>query len=507
MAPSSPELIHWVRRGTRTVLLAQVASQIVSIGVLAIMLRLVEPAEYGLLGMILPAVMLPRMAALLGLSTAVLQRDLSSDQLAGLFWLNAVWGLVAAAVTAACGLWLSEAWDEPQLAPLCLALAGATLIAALGSQHQALLERKLLLGPLAGIRLLALACGGFAGIYTARRGAGVWALVAQQYAELLVLSVWVWLVEPWRPGWPKRGGEQAIGLVRFSTYYSLSQLAYYTAQNLDKILLPVLLGARAAPAVGLYSQAFSLMMRPALLLTSPLTGVMVAGLSQASHDRAAHAALVARFFHLVGVGLFPCAAGLLVVAPDVMVVLGGSQWQGAGGVLAALAPALFVQGMINVSMHVLAAAGKSGRLLVATVLLCLLLLPGTLAGFFLGRAYLGSSLGDEVRGATIGLAIGYTSVLVMVWFIPYLWFCLGSAGVRPWAVLRPLWPALRASLLMGLVVGGLTLFPAVQSLAPLPRLGLLVAAGAACYLLLAWREIAWWWHELVHLRDAPPAIP
>src|SRR5687767_14795288 len=64
---SPPELVHTVRRGTRVVLLAQIASQVVSLVVLALMLRLVPPADYGLLGMILPAVMLPRMAATLGL--------------------------------------------------------------------------------------------------------------------------------------------------------------------------------------------------------------------------------------------------------------------------------------------------------------------------------------------------------------------------------------------------------------------------------------------------------
>ena len=167
----SGDLIHAVRRGTRWVFAAQIASQLVSLGVLAVMYRLVRPEDYGLLAAALPAVMLPRMAALLGLSTAVLQeRELSQQELSGLFWLNAVLGLVAAAVTAVCGPLLGLAYDKPLLGPICLALAGSTIIAALGNQHLALLERELKLREASAARLVALIAGGVAGIVTARRG-------------------------------------------------------------------------------------------------------------------------------------------------------------------------------------------------------------------------------------------------------------------------------------------------------------------------------------------------
>ena len=493
-----PELAHTVRRGTRVVLITQVAAQLVSLAILAIMLRLVRREEYGLVGMVLPAVMLPRMAATLGLWAAVMQRDLAHDELSSLFWLNVVWGLVAAAATALCGPWLAAAYDQPLLAPLCLSLAGSTLLVALANQHQALLERKLQLGPLSAARLLALVCGGFAGIYSARRGAGLWALVAQQYGELIVLAIWVWLLEPWRPGWPRKG---VGGLVRFSGYYSLSQLVHYLSQNLDKLLLPALLGTRAAAAVGLYSQAFNLMMKPVYVLTSPVAGVMVAGLSQSQTDPATHAGVATRFFRLVGVALFPCAAGLLVVGPEVMTVLGGRPWQEAGWILAALAPALAVQGLVNLAGLVLTSAGRSGRLLAASVLQCLLLVQGGLAGFFLGRTYLAGPSGDPAIGGAIGLAISYSAVLVGVWFLPHLWFCLRSAAIRPAAVLLPLWPAFRAAALMGLVVWGLDLLPPLRSLAPAIRLAVLVAAGVAVYALLARRELAWLWHELRATHD------
>jgi PST family polysaccharide transporter len=477
------------------VLLAQTASQVVSLVVLGWMMRLVAPADYGLLGMVLPAVLLPRMAATLGLFTAVLQRDLSHEELTGLFWLNMTWGLVATAATAVAGLWLADAYAQPVLSALCLALSGATLVVALANQHQAILERKFQLGPLSGARLLAQVCGGFAGIYSARRGAGLWALVAQQYGELIVLAIWVWMLEPWRPGWPKRG-QSVRGLLAFSGYYSASQLIYYVAQNLDKLLLPLVFGRAADTAIGLYSQAYSLMTRPVSVLTSPVTGLMVAGLAQAQGDRATHTALVARFFRLVAVALFPCAAGLASVAPEVMLVLGGHQWQSGGWILAALAPAMAAQGLANLGMHVLGAAGRSGRLLTATVLLCLLLIAGGSAGIYLGKSTLLRLAADPAIASAIGLAVAYMVILVGLWFPAYLWFCLRTADVRVRDVVQPLVPPLIAALLMGLAVWAIGRIPQIQSLAPALRLGVLVAAGIAIYAVLAVREMAWCWREL-----------
>ena len=490
-----------VRRGTRVVLLAQMASQVISLVVLAIMMRLIAPAEYGLLGMVLPAVMLPRMAATLGLSTAVMQRDLSHAELSSLFWLSGVWGLLAAAVTAVCGPLLASAYERPILWPLCLALAGSTFIATLGSQHQALMERKLKLKPLAGARLLALVCGGFAGIYTARRGAGVWALVAQQYGELVVLTMWAWLLEPWRPGWPSRQ-TRVGGLIQFSGYYSASQLVYYLAQNLDKLLLPLLLGAAADRAVGLYSQAFNLMMKPVYLLTSPLSGIVVAGLSQASADPVAHEGLVARFYRIVAVGLFPCAAGVAIVGPDVMLLIGGQRWEAGGWILAVLAPAMLAHGLINLGMLMLASTGRAGRLLLsATALLGLLLFAGAIAIRFGSRFFAGQT-GEPAAQSALGLASGYSAALVGVFLLPFLWLCVKSSGLRLATLLKTLWPSFWAAAVMAAAVWGLRLLLAAQPIPAWGRLAVVIAAGVAIYLALAWREIRWCWHELMINSDA-----
>jgi O-antigen/teichoic acid export membrane protein len=503
-ADSPPtDLAGSVRRGTRVVLLAQVASQLVSLVVLGVLLRMVAVEDYGLVGLLLPAVMLPRMAATLGLATVVQQRSLSAAELSSLFWLNVVWGMLATSVTIACSLWIGQWYDEPLLLPLGAALAGTTLLAALANQHQALLERNLAMAPLAGARLLAQACGGAAGIYAAWRGAGVWALVAQQYGELAVLTLWVWQLEPWRPGWPERRSQ--VGQhVRYSSFYSLSQLVYYVAQNLDKLLFPLLLASSAPRAIGLYSQAFNVMTRPMYLLTSPLSGLFVAGLSRSQDDPAARRDMLVRFVRLAAIGLLPCAVGLGLVATETMQVLGGAKWLAAGPVLRVLAPAIFVQGLINLSMLVLAAAGRAGRILAFAVLATIVLAVVAAAGIDAGPSLVRLLGGEASVAGAMGLAAAYTLVLAAVWLPLFGWAALRSMEVPLRTLAAALWPAVRGALFMGIVVYavdyGAGRFLPLQSLPPAGALLVQVAIGAVVYTAFAWSELRWAWHELALVR-------
>jgi O-antigen/teichoic acid export membrane protein len=244
------------------------------------------------------------------------------------------------------------------------------------------------------------------------------------------------------------------------------------------------------------------MMRPVNVITSPLTGVMVAGLAKARDDRATRTEIATRFFRLAGLGLVPCAIGLMVVAPDVMLVLGGPRWTDAGTLLFILAPSLLAHGLNNLGAYLLSAAGRAGRLLAAMTLLLMLLGLAMLAGLFVANQALGS---DRALDAAGQLALAQTVAVMFVWLVPYLWYCLRTADIEPLSVLRVLLPALRASMLMGLSAWLLRLIlQQTPAIPPAVRLGVVVAAGIVAYWLLAQREVRWAVGELTAGRGAEP---
>ena len=478
---SSPEQLEQsLRRTSRVVIVAQIASQLLSLGVLAVLYRLLGLEPYGLLGMVLPLLLVTRIFISSGLDVAAIQRaELTERQVSALFWFNQALGLAMAVLCAACAPLLVWFYGVRELGPLAVALAGTSVAAALGTQHQALLQRKLRLGTLALLRLAALALGGTAGIAAALAEAGVWALVVQMYVELTALAVLTWTLEPWRPGFDLRGARTG-GLVRFGGHYTLSSLMFYLVANVDKILVGYALGPAS---LALYGQAFNLMMKPVHVVMTPLTGVMLPALSRAAGDPRQYARLMLGFFRFIGLVMLPAGVGLAIVAPEAIRVLGGAKWADAGPILAVLAAAILVQGFFNALGSVFASAGRADRLAYASVVIAVVLCTAFFLGLYVGR------LADE---PVLGVAAGYSLTMLVIVFPPYLLFALRTVGVgcRPW--LAQLRTAGAAALAMGLIVAACHwLLGHVLGWPDAALLTVEILVGVLSYALLARREIRW----------------
>ena len=479
-----------MRRGTPLVLVGHLASQLIGLGTLAVLMRMLDPSHYGILGAVLPAVMVPRMAATLGPGIAVMQgKELSTTQLSVLFWLQAMAGLIATAATVLIGWVMAAQYQQPILFPVAAALGAGTLFAALGNQHQALLERDFRFGTGSLLRFVAqiVACG--AAITWAWQRPDVWALVVLHVVELVVLCCGSWLLVRWRPTWPARPW-RIREVVHFSAAYSASSLIYFVTQNIEKILFPLLFGEAGNRALGLYSQAFGLMIKPVYLLTTPLTGVIVSSLAQAPVGSELYARLTINVFRVSALGLLPCAVGLTLVSEEVTLLLGGPSWRDSAPILRWLAPSLAAIGFVNLATLMLAARGQGRLLLLAFFWLLVLTVQTAIVGIYAGQQWLPTE--EPPYAASIGLAAAFTLLQFIAWTAPFLWIAFRSAQVNPLSIFDALLPAIRSAVWMGLTVWGvqcgLTMI-GVQSAAP--RLLLLVLTGVLTYSGLAMRELIW----------------
>jgi O-antigen/teichoic acid export membrane protein len=526
-------VIESARRAGTFVFAAQIAGQIISIVSLAVLYRLLSATEFGVFGQVLPLAILPRMAATLGFTFATIQRpDLSPAERTALFWWNLLFGGIAAAVT------IFLAWNTSMLYPanpglrldeysqlvyVAAALAGVTVLAALGSQHQAMLERELQFAELSSLRLGGQCVGAIAAIAVAWFGWGVWSLVLQQVVETGIISGGAWVLEPWRPGSPA-SGKLSGGSTRFSFFLALTNLTFHLGQNIDKWVLPF---ASGFALLGLYSQAFNWMMRPVYLLTTPLSSVMLPTLSrlherelaaQGNDDRAReahenfeHAASV--FYRLTAIILCPVSVGLAIMAPDVMLLLGGPKWLLAGWILAILSLAIAPQGLINITGSLLAARGKAASLWLASLAVTLALIVGYSVGGFCGIDIARYLLlrdfpipieftTESEHAFTMGVAVGFAATTLLViatTYLPWAWRTAGLQLSSLWAVLfKPIF----ASLTMGVIVYLIRrTFPLDEPLSN-PRLAMKIVAcviiGVVAYGILNFTDVVW---ALTHGRN------
>jgi len=486
-------LTRAVRQGTGVATTAHLASQLLGLAVLAALYRLLSPEDFGLVSMVLPLVALMQIFTSPGFNVATVQRaSIRDDQVSWLFWANL--GLCGALAALVVLLGPAMAWfyDRVEVTWIAAALAGTLVLGGLGAQHQALLERRLELIPLAKARLQAQLGGGAAAVFGAWLGWGVWALVTQQYVIAGLFAWLLWRAESWRPDRPRRGRDMAA-VVRFGGLFTASSLMFFIAQAADKVLVGWAVGAAA---LGLYGQAFNLMMKPVYLLTTPLAGVMLPGFSRAVGDQEALSRLVLAFTRIIALVALPAAVGLFLVAPDVMLALGGRDWQAAGPPLRALSLAILVQGFVNMAGSIYTAVGRTGRMFTAASALAICLLTGAVVGLLIGRRW---------DAPMLGVAWGY-SLTILIVAGPYLWLCLRTADVSVMAwIAHVRRPALATGGMAVVLLAVRATTEQTVVLTPAAALVTQVVVGVTAYVIFGRGQIRWLIGQLHQLRTGAGA--
>jgi len=306
----------------------------------AVLARLLTPADFGLLAMVATFTRLIQLFRDLGLGTATIQRsEISQAQVSYLFWVNLAAGLASTALTAAFAPIAAWFYGEPDLTGITLVLATGFLFGGVSVQHQALLRRQMKFSALAWIRIAASVGSVAAGIFAALQGAGYWALVAMSLASAVVSAVGLWLLCGWRPGPPRRGDEATRALLAFGGNLTGTRLLAFFARNLDNILIGKIWGG---DALGLYSKAYQLLMLPITQFTAPVTGVVVPALSRLQGKPERFRDYYRKAIQAISTLTMPIVVFTFVVADDLVLLILGPQWNDTAVIFRLLAPATFV---------------------------------------------------------------------------------------------------------------------------------------------------------------------
>jgi hypothetical protein len=169
-----------------------------------------------------------------------------------------------------------------------------------------------------------------------------------------------------------------------------------------------------------------------------------------------------------------------------------------------LAPLLLVQGLLTLTGSIFGSLGQGRRLLAGSVVYAALLALGLAFGWLAATKFFPAPPSEAVQHVTIWMAAAYTLVTLVVIFVPYLAFCLRSAGVSLPASLSPLLPALRGALLMGISVWAADQILRLAMVVDYRvKLAVLIAFGVCSYLLFAGREVRWLVSELIGSGERP----
>jgi O-antigen/teichoic acid export membrane protein len=299
----------------------------------AILARLLDPRDFGLVALALVFTAFLETIADLGLSQAlVVTRDDEVLERADAVFLASV-GLGAALtlIVAGLGPLMALFFDQPELTWLMGLLGVNFLLRALGSTHYALAEKRIDFRARTQAEVADVLVRGVASVALAAAGLGAASIVLGYLAGTAALSATLWAVVPWRPR--RRAGRGDLrGLVRFGAAYSAVDALVAVNRNVDYVFVGRVLGP---VSLGLYSLGFRL---PELLIMnlSLVAGrVLFPAFAAVAREALADAFLVA--FRCTMLLAVPLAAGLAALAEPVILTLFGDKWAGSVDAMRVLA--------------------------------------------------------------------------------------------------------------------------------------------------------------------------
>ena len=453
-------------RGGFAKVCAQASNFILRVGSLMVLARILEPHDFGLVGMVLAVTGIFSLFKDFGLSMATVQRTtITEEQISTLFWLNMLVGAILGFLSLAIAPILVVFYREPRLFWVTVALATGFFFNAAGVQHSALLQRQMRFAATAVIEIISLVVSTAVGIGMAIIGYGYWALVTMAIISPVASTCCLWLTTGWIPGMPRR--EVGIrSMIRFGGTVTLNSLVVYVAYNLEKILLGRFWGA---DALGIYGRAYQLINIPTENLNSAIGGVAFSALSRLQDDPNRLKSYFLKGYSLVLAMTIPITIACALFADDIIFIFLGPKWEDAVIIFRLLAPTILVSGLINPLAWLLFSIGLVGR----SLKIALVIAPLTITAYIIGLPY-----------GPRGVAFAFSSAMTL-WVIPHIAWCIHGTMISP----LDLFQTVGRPIISGIVAAALTYGVELlysQSVSPFPRLilGGSVLAGLYLWMLL-----------------------
>jgi PST family polysaccharide transporter len=351
-------------RGGLVSLTGRFGTTVVGLLSIAVMSRLLTPADFGIVAMATTFMALGEIFRDSGLTNAAIQaKDLSRGQRDNLWWINTGLGLAVGMAFALASPTIARFFHEPMVVWVSLALAVTFVMSGATTQHRASLVREMRFTAMALADVVSSAVGLVAAIIAALLGAGLWSLVTQTLVSGLVSTSAVLVIGGWVPRRYSRN-EDMRGLLRFGIPMFGTAIVQYAASNLDSILLGRLLGSEI---LGEYNRAVRVARQPLNAIRSPLSIVALSTLSKQQNDTR----LLARYAQagqvLMGYPLVLISGLLAIYSFEAVNFFLGPGWDSASTYLALIAIGEGLNTLAMTGGWIYSAMGRARALLTYTL--------------------------------------------------------------------------------------------------------------------------------------------
>lgn len=288
-----------------------------------VLARLLSPADFGLIALITIFITIANVFVQSGFNTALIQKkNADSLDFSSVFYAALCVAFALYAVMFLGAPLIADFYNRPELIPVIRVLSVTLIIGAFNSIQEAYVARNMLFKKLFVRSIGAIVPAGALGIAMAYMGYGVWALVAQQLSNALIMCMLMWLTVKWRPHL-EFSFERVKSLFSYGWKLLVSALLDVGYNNLQSLVI----GKLFAPAtLGYFSRGNHF---PNIIITNinnSIQSVMFPTFSAEQDDRIRLKQMVRRSIVVSSFVIVPMMAGLAALAKPLVLVLLGEKW-------------------------------------------------------------------------------------------------------------------------------------------------------------------------------------
>lgn len=405
---------------------SNVVRGVIGILQIAILARLIEKADFGLMVQAVSIVGILSILADAGVSNAIIHhRDISKKELSSLYWVNVGLGFALTVVVWLSSPWVADFFNEQRLRQVLPVFSLIFLITAIGQQVRVVAEKDMRFDGLAKLEVLAAVIGLVVAVTLAMWNWGVYALAIGTLMNAAVVSAGCWLL--WggihRIEFRLKIGEIRKYLVFGSHVVGLNFFNGLASQG-DILVFGRMFSAHN---LGLYSQPREMCMRVTSVINPVLTRVGVPLISSRQKERDVIKNIYNNTILMSTSFTAPIYIAAAVMSRDAVIVFLGENWADSAAYLQAAAIWCAVRAIGNPIGSLTIGTGATKRALAAAVSVATLVAISAMTGALLFGP----------------LGIPYALALLYAALVPSFWYFLINpiTGVGFWdyhmQILRP----------------------------------------------------------------------
>jgi len=309
---------------------ARFSAQLGTWAITIYVMRLLTPADYGLMSMAAILMAFITMINEFGVIQALIQKEEIDEYLTRqIFGFIIVLNIVVLILVIIIAPYFADFFENDQLTKITRVLAGSLLLGAVSAVPMALLQRDMKFKLIAIVEFVSMIFGSLTTLVLALLGWGVWALVIGNLSLLAAKAVGILIVSGFRLV-PVFRFDGLRSIFRFGAKMTGQRILWYVNEQADIFLVGKLLGPQA---LGIYSVAFQLATLPMSKVMSIVNQVTFPAYSRLQNDKTLAADYFLKSVQFSFLIFVPILWGISCVAADFVDVFMGAKWVDATIVL------------------------------------------------------------------------------------------------------------------------------------------------------------------------------